>query len=190
MDFSSIPDDEIIYVPENIEEAEKQMRQNNGKFSGNLVPRIKNAAVFKLMLLTEEMGALETWDTVLKKIKSSNIPVREEIYKKTTQWKKRPLKYFAAVYNEKTGDSPVMALVSRKTETTPFFVNHITTNSPIMSAPYVTMLLNTLDQIAQEQFNTTLSVPREYQPSQDQAIEVEGAPLEMNAEDVMVPPIK
>ena len=74
--------------------------------------------------------------------------------------------------NEKTDDSPVMALLSRKKESFKYVVNHITTNSPMMPLPYVSMLLDSLEKMAHDQ-GSGLIIPKEYAVCRDAPIEVE-----------------
>lgn len=180
-------DDDIMYVVEDVEAAEKQMKENNGCFSGNLIPKVKHAQNFKLVVFSQEQGAERFWDEILKSISQSNIKVRPQIYADTKTWQKQNLKWFAAVFNETTYDSPVMALLSKKKINDAFFINHINTNSPLMPLPYVTMLLDALEKMAHD-LNCGLIIPKRYQVCRDAPIQVEAQPQHFspeNAENIL-----
>jgi len=182
-----VEDGELMWVVDNPEEAEKQMKENDGKFSGMLRPVIKNPEVFKLVVIPESEGAVGIWQDVLNRIKQHKINVRKDVYEKTGKWKKAEIKWFAAVYNEKTGDAPVMALLSQKTETSNLWLNLVTTNSPLMPRPYTTMLQNALKQFAAEKQGVKLLIPKEDKVSEDAPIVVENQEaVLMDGDDVIV----
>lgn len=170
---NTIEDGELMWVVDNPEEAERQMKENGGKFSGMLKPVIKNPEVFKLIVIPESEGAESIWQDILTRIKKEKINVRDDVFKRTGKWKKEPIKWFGAIYNEKTGDAPVMALLSQKSQTSNLWLNLVTTNSPLMPRPYTTMLQNALKQFASEKLGVKLLVPKEYKLSEDAPIVVE-----------------
>lgn len=183
----TIDDGEIMWVIDNPEEAEKQMKQNDGKFSGMLRPMIKNPEVFKLVVIPESEGAVGIWQDVLTRIKKEKINVRDDVFKRTGKWKKEKQKWFAAIYNEKTGDAPVMALLSQKTSQSNLWLNLVTTNSPLMPRPYTTMLQNALKQFAKEKMGVKLLIPKEYKVSDDAPIVVENQEgVLMDGDDMIV----
>ena len=179
--FSDVADGDIMWVCADPEAAEKQMKENNGCFSGMLKPVIKNPEVMKLIVIPESEGAVSIWKDILDKIKKEKIDVRSDIFQRTKKWKKKEMKYFAAVYNEKSGDAPVMALCSQKSEKSGLWIDLITTNSPLMPRPYTTMLQNALREFATSKLGVELFVPKEYQISEDKPILVENEkPIELD----------
>ena len=171
--MQNVDDGELMWVVDNPEEAERQMKENNGKFSGMLRPVIKNPEVFKLIVIPESEGAVGIWQDVLNNIKKEKINVRKDVYDKTGKWKKSSIKWFAAIYNEKTGDAPVMSLLSQTSEKSNLWINLITSNSPLQPRPYTTMLQNALKQFASEKLNVKLIIPKEYKVSEEAPIVVE-----------------
>lgn len=179
--FDAIEDGELMWVVENPEEAERCMKENGGKFSGTLRPMIKNPEVFKLIVIPPDENPDNVWSDVLARIKKEKINVRSDIFERTKKWKSYPIRYFAAVYNQQTGDAPVMALLSQKTAETGLWINLITTNSPLMPRPYTSMLQRALHEFAREKLGVELFVPKEYKVSDAAPITVdnlEGGVLE------------
>lgn len=143
------------------EEFEKQI-------SGSLVYR----EPCELTLIKDTDYALSTWLIIFKAFKDSGIPMRNDLSEKANFWKKRQFKYVAMINGTESKDLHCIALVSRKSHKNPFFVNLIITMAPVMTQPFVEMMVNTLKLIAIE-YNSTLIVPRQYQNIVDNVYETE-----------------
>ena len=120
-----------------------------------------NREPHELTLISESDDASMAWEMILKDFKTSGIPIRGNVHEKTKYWKKRSYRYVALISGIESKDVQCIALISRKTAKTPFFVNLIITMAPVMTQPFVCMMIETLENIAKD-YNTTLIVPKQY----------------------------
>ena len=115
----------------------------------------------ELTLVKDSEYSIEVWKTIMKSFKDSKIPINPEVFKKAKQWKGRAHKYVAMLNSVESKNLECIALVSRYSEKNPFFINLIVTINPVMTQPYIEIMVNCLERIAVE-YKSTLMIPKIY----------------------------
>lgn len=129
--------------------------------------RIVNESVIakeetQVTLVKDNESAMKAWDNILTEMKRTNVPIGSDVYKNTSKWKKRGSQFVAILAGKDSENIEVISLLSQKTDKTEMYVNLILTMAPVMTQPFVKMLLATLKKIARDEYNTDLVIPKRY----------------------------
>ncbi len=141
-----------------------------------------DAVVSKSLLNREECSmeltsdsdlAIEKWNVFLAFFKSNGVILKKELMDKVHTWKHRKHSYIAIIFGTESQMTHCVALVSRKSDSAPLYINFVVTMAPVMTQPFCQIMVKTLEEIAKTTYNTTVIVPKEYRNTSEEVYEIE-----------------
>jgi hypothetical protein len=116
---------------------------------------------YQLMVIEEKEAALKIWKMFVTKFKESNIPLRPEFLDKAKNWKKKHESVLCMLAGVTSQNIEAIALVSRKTEVSKFWIELLFTMNPVGKHEFDKMLIESIKNVAKDR-NIEVMVPREY----------------------------
>jgi len=116
---------------------------------------------YQLMVVEEKQAAIKLWKMLSSKFKESGLPLRTDFLDKARNWKKKEESVLCMLAGVTSQNIEAIALVSRKSITSKFWIELLFTMNPIGKHEFDKMLIESIKTVAKER-NIEVMIPREY----------------------------